>query len=122
MFSRINKKLKAVWSFVRSFNYWQIKHTGLFHAHYYLAANPDITRSPFSAFVHYIYSGWQEGRRPNVFFSPSFYLRQYPELNQKDIEPLLHYQQFGWREGKAPSLLFWPDYYVKQHPPVGDQI
>ncbi len=122
MFSRINKKLKAVWSFVRSFNYWQIKHTGLFHAHYYLAANPDITRSPFSAFVHYIYSGWQEGRRPNVFFSPSFYLRQYPELNQKDIEPLLHYQQFGWREGKAPSLLFWPDYYVKQHPPLGDQI
>ncbi len=126
MLDSIKRKLELIRCFLISLRYLQFQQIGLFHRGYYLACNPDLGLFSRIPLIHYLYVGWKEGRRPNVFFSPSYYLQQCPELVQKRREPLLHYCQKGWLEGKLPSKLFLPDYYTRQQPqltePVGNQL
>ena len=50
-----------------------VKHTSptpYFDSQYYLQTNPDVAKSTFHPFLHYLTYGENEGRKPNIFFVP----------------------------------------------------
>ncbi|MBN1638295.1 MAG: sulfotransferase [Ignavibacteriales bacterium] len=49
-------------------------------------------------FLHYIWHGWKEGRRPNQYFSPKSYLKKHPEIADIWGEPLSHSIRNGWKD------------------------
>ena len=53
--------------------------------------------------LHYVLSGWREGRSPDPRFDASWYLKAYLSPADPSDEPLAHYLQHGWREGLLPS-------------------
>ncbi|MDD3815373.1 MAG: glycosyltransferase [Desulfocapsaceae bacterium] len=94
----------------------------MFDRDYYLLTNPDLTKWTLIPLVHYLRTGWREGRRPNPFFDPLFYIRNYPESAAGKEEPLYHYIREGWRKGYLPSCQFSPDYYLQQAPPITEKV
>ena len=110
------------WFFLTDPRYRDVKKSGLFDGDYYLLMNPDLKKwAPFPL-VHYLRTGWREGRKPNPYFDSLFYLRQYPEIAEGDLAPLDHYIRVGWREGYLPSFYFLPDYYLRQAPLLAEAI
>ncbi len=68
---------------------------------FYRTVYDDIARVGADPFLHYVETGWQEGRDPAPWFSVSGYLERHPEAGGGD--PFLHYLLRGWREGCEPS-------------------
>ena len=50
--------------------------------------------------VHYLSTGWREGRDPGPVFSGEWYLSRYPDVAVAGVNPLVHYLSTGWREGR----------------------
>lgn len=73
-----------------------------FDAGYYLAANPDVRAAGLDPLLHFIQSGWREGRNPSPAFDVAYYLRQCPDVAEAGINPLLHFVWSGAREGRLP--------------------
>lgn len=61
----------------------------LFDDAFYRAENPDVARSGFDPFAHYLEHGWREGRDPAPSFSTLYYKDRY--LARRPANPLLHY-------------------------------
>jgi len=118
----LKQKLISSWLFLTDPRYRGIKRSGLFDGDYYLLMNPDLAKWILFPLVHYLRTGWREGRKPNPFFDPLFYLRQYPEIAEGNVEPLNHYLREGWRHGYMPSFQFFPDYYLRQAPPITEAV
>ena len=116
------QKLISSWFFLTDPRYRGIKRAGLFDGDYYLLMNPDLAKWTLFPLVHYLRTGWREGRKPNPFFDPLFYLRQYPEIAEGNVEPLDHYIREGWRHGYMPSFQFFPDYYLRQAPLITEAV
>jgi glycosyltransferase involved in cell wall biosynthesis len=60
-----------------------------FDAGFYLSRNPDVRAAGIDPFIHYLYSGYREGRDPSPTFDNNFYTRRY--LNGSGVNPLIHY-------------------------------
>lgn len=116
------QKFISAWFFLTDARYRTSKRSGLFDDEYYVVTNPDLARWALFPLVHYLRTGWREGRKPNPFFDPLFYLRQYPEIAEDNVAPLDHYIREGWRKGYKPSYHFSPDYYLRQSPPIIEDI
>jgi glycosyltransferase involved in cell wall biosynthesis len=88
-------------------DYFLIKRSGLFDAHYYLHTYIDVRRADVNPLLHYVTFGWREGRNPSQFFDTNFYLTMNPDVINAGINPLVHYIRFGKKEGrlkKPPTL------------------
>ncbi len=118
----LNQKLMLAWFFLTDPRYRAIQKSALFDRDYYLTTNPDLIKWTLIPLVHYLRTGWREGRRPNPFFDPLFYLRKYPEVSEGNGEPFDHYLRVGWRKGYMPSCQFSPDYYLQQVPIINQVI
>ncbi len=82
-------------------DYLLIKRSRLFDQERYLIENKDVKASGVDPLLHFVRSGWREGRSPNATFSTSFYLNQYPDVAESGMNPLVHYIRFGKKEGRA---------------------
>jgi glycosyltransferase involved in cell wall biosynthesis len=70
---------------------------------YYMAQYPDIAESGIPGILHYICTGYLEGRNPSETFDLRYYMDHYSDVAKSGIHPLLHYALFGAREGRFPS-------------------
>ena len=86
-----------------------------FDAAYYLAQNPDVAAAGVDPYLHYLASGWREGRNPNAWFNTSYYLQQNPDVAAAGVNPLLHYRLSGWHEGRDPSAQFSTRAYLSAY-------
>ena len=118
----LKQKLILAWFFLTDSKFRVIIRSRLFDSQYYLAANPDLIKWTFVPLVHYLRTGWREGRKPNPFFDPLFYLRKNLDIVESNVEPLDHYIRDGWRRGYMPSCYFSPDYYIRQAPPITEAV
>lgn len=74
-----------------------------FDVDYYLQSNPDLGLDAKSdPLLHYLETGWKEGRDPSKGFSTSHYLDANPDVRAANINPFLHYVTSGQKEGRAP--------------------
>ena len=84
-------------------DYYLIKRSGLFDAHYYLLTYKDVRRADINPLIHFVTFGWKEGRNPSQFFDTNYYLDINPDVAQSGINPFVHYLRWGKAEGRSPS-------------------
>jgi glycosyltransferase involved in cell wall biosynthesis len=68
-------------------------------SNYYFARYDDLDRNHIDAALHYVISGWHEGRDPSASFDARFYADSCVGSNGSQLNPLLHYVMFGKKEG-----------------------
>lgn len=91
------RRLKEFW------RRWRAKRE--FDAAYYLLQNPDIAAAGVDPFLHYLRTGWREGRDPTPTFSTSYYLENHPDVVARGVNPFVHYISKGRAEGRRPNAL-----------------
>ena len=50
--------------------------------------------------LHYMYHGFNEGRKPNPNFDGDYYLKTYTDVKNSKLNPLIHYSIYGIKEGR----------------------
>ncbi len=90
----------------------------LFDAEWYLHAYPDVAESGGNPLVHFLTSGWNEGRNPGPYFDTLWYIKQNPDLNESGENPLIHYALKGGFQGRSPSERFDTVYYLDRYEDV----
>jgi hypothetical protein len=89
----------------------------LFDPFYYLGEHQDVALAGTNPLYHYVTTGFEERRRPNLLFEPDFYCAQDGEIRG---DPLLHYAQTGARAGLWPHPLFDGAYYLEKNRDIRD--
>jgi hypothetical protein len=89
----------------RALNGRLIRNSPLFDADWYMARYADVAAAGIDPAVHYLETGWKEGRDPGQSFSTTSYLRLNPDVARANINPLLHFIKFGCSEGRHLSDL-----------------
>ena len=89
--------------------------SGLFDASYYLMNGADVAAAGAEPIEHFYAHGWQEGRRPNLFFDPDWYRSRYLSAERPDYNPLSHYIRQGERDGCKPICFFDPAWYRRAY-------
>ena len=56
-----------------------IRKSGLFDVDYYLHAYPEVERQNLNPIMHYIKTGWHQGKNPSPDFDTAYYLRENKE-------------------------------------------
>ena len=84
---------------------------GLLDLNYYLINGTDVHEAELDPHQHFCHFGWQEGRKPNIYFDPSWYLRTNPDVARMRINPLVHYILEGETAGRRPIVYFDPPWY-----------
>ena len=89
---------------------------GLFDLGWYIQQNPDVILQGLNPILHWLVTGWQQGRDPNPLFDINWYLQHNPDVRQANINPLLHYIQTGASLGRLPHPLFDTRWYLDHNP------
>jgi glycosyltransferase involved in cell wall biosynthesis len=92
-------KLKRLLRAIR--DYYVIKNSGLFDAHYYLTNNSDVRHADINPLKHYVKHGGLEGRNPSSEFDANFYIKDNPDVKEFNVNPLAHYLRHGKKEGRS---------------------
>ncbi|MGN6366217.1 rhamnan synthesis F family protein [Asticcacaulis taihuensis] len=111
----------------RSAGYWRraLKLTGmrarnrirreqLFDHDFYTLNNPDVAISRRDPFLHYLSSGYVEGRSPSALFDTRYYLKSNEDALLSGENPLLHYARLGGDGHRNPHPLFDAKWYTAQ--------
>lgn len=72
-----------------------------FDAGYYLAQNPDVAAAGVDPFVHYMTTGWMEGRNPSAAFDTRDYLAANPDVAAAGSNPLQEFVGDGVAQGRV---------------------
>lgn len=72
--------------------YKAIRNKNLFDDDFYLENYPKVKNSKMDPLLHYMFFGFDEGKKPNKDFDGVFYKNYY---NDVDINPLVHYALYG---------------------------
>lgn len=89
-----------------------IDQSNLFDHDFYLRTYPDVAATSSNPLVHYVTTGWKEGRNPNPAFLSQWYLEAYPDVAESGTIPLVHYLKYGWKEGRNPNPIFDTRWYL----------
>ncbi len=73
----------------------------LFDPDDYRRANPDVASAGLDPLLHFLQSGWREGRNPSRHFDTNRYRDSYPDVAAAQLNPLLHYVRNGVFEGRS---------------------
>lgn len=73
-----------------------------FDTAFYLRKYPDVEQAGVDPLMHFVLSGWKEGRDPNDDFSVNYYLESNPDIKDSGINPFWHYITGGRAEGRNP--------------------
>ncbi|MGB9201661.1 glycosyltransferase, partial [Methanobacterium sp.] len=95
---RNNKGIKN--NLINIKGYRAIKKNNLFDIGYYLKKNPDLRATGKDPFLHYLYHGYKENRKPNPTFDTEYYIKSNLDVQKLDINPLVHYSLYGMKEGR----------------------
>ena len=87
-------------TFINIKAYRTIKKNGLLDTGFYLKNNRDVQLSGRDPLIHYLYYGFEEGRRPNPYFDGNDYLEKHNDVKQSELNPLVHYSLYGINEGR----------------------
>ena len=71
-----------------------------FDLDYYRKQNPDLADAHIDLIMHYVASGWHEGRDPSPNFKTNFYISANPDVRACGINPFFHYICWGRAEGR----------------------
>lgn len=77
-----------------------LRRSALFDRDWYLSRYPDVAAAGIDPVLHYLESGWREGRDPSPGFSTASYLRANGDIARAGVNPLLHYLEYGYSEGR----------------------
>ena len=86
--------------------YHAIKNNELLDIGYYLSCNPDVKLTGEDPIIHYIYHGFNEGRKPNPTFDGEYYLETHSDVKNSNLNPLVHYGLYGINEKRNPMVKF----------------
>ena len=67
---------------------------------FYRAQNPELNFETTEPLVHFLVTGWREGRDPASWFSVADYLADHEDVRREATNPFLHYLLHGRREGR----------------------
>ena len=84
--------------------YHAIKNNDLLDIGYYLSCNPDVKLTGQDPIIHYIYHGFNEGRKPNPTFDGEYYLETHSDVKNSKLNPLVHYGLYGISEKRKPMV------------------
>ena len=79
----------------------EINKLKLFDAEWYLNRYPDVKSKEIDPFLHYLNSGYKEGRWPSENFDTNYYCEQYPDVVKSGLNPLIHYALYGIKENRV---------------------
>jgi GT2 family glycosyltransferase len=102
----------------------------LFSHRFYLAGNPDLTRSRLEqagfagAYDHFLVAGDREFRSGHLFFDPKFYAAAKPGADFSQAGPFAQFLADNCAAGSAVRLscYFDPVWYLETYPEVAAQI
>ena len=77
--------------------YKAIRKNKLFDDDFYLNKYPKVAASGMDPLLHYIFFGFEEGKKPNEEFDGVFYKNHYCDV---EINPLIHYALYGINENR----------------------
>jgi hypothetical protein len=85
--------------------------SGLVDASYYLLNGGDVREAEIDPVLHFCRYGWQEKRKPNIYFDTDWYQSTNPRVVRLGINPLVHYVCEGEAANRRPVPYFDPDWY-----------
>jgi hypothetical protein len=85
--------------------------SGLVDATYYLVNGRDVQEAALDPVLHYCRFGWEERRKPNIYFDTGWYLATNPRVARLGLNPLVHYVCEGEAANRRPVPYFDPDWY-----------
>jgi glycosyltransferase involved in cell wall biosynthesis len=88
-----------------------IRKSGLFDEDYYIQTYPEVKNQNLNPIMHYIQTGWKEGKNPSPDFDTAYYLRENKDIRMGRINPLVHFIQFGRAEDRPPNRSLSKAYY-----------
>jgi hypothetical protein len=89
-----------------------------FDGDFYLANYPDVADLGQNPFLHYMQTGWKQGKNPSAFFGTKYYLDNNVDVRNSGQNPLEHFYTLGWKQGKDPSQFFDTTFYLDHNPGV----
>jgi len=85
--------------------------SGLLDPNYYLINGADVREAALDPAEHFCRHGWQENRKPNIYFNTLWYLQTNPTVARMQVNPLVHYICEGEAAGRRPTVYFDPAWY-----------
>jgi hypothetical protein len=85
--------------------------SGLVDANYYLVNGSDVHEAQLDPVLHFCRFGWQEKRKPNIYFDTGWYLATNPRVVRLGLNPLVHYVCEGEAANRRPVPYFDPEWY-----------
>ena len=95
---------------------YQVLASGLFDVDFYAETYPDVATASTDLFMHYMATGYKEGRVPNLLLDVEYYLAQVPEAEREDLNPLMHFYQRGAAQDLNPNYFFDTAWYKAEYP------
>ena len=86
----------------------------LFDKSWYVKNNKDVDFSKIKPALHYLQTGWKEGRDPSRKFSTQKYLQLNPDVEKAKVNPLLHFEKNGRAECRILPYAGWK-YKIAYH-------
>jgi len=80
--------------------YKAIKKNNLLDLRYYSKNNPNVINLSMDPILHYIYYGFNEGKKPYSTFNGKKYLKTHKDVKNSKLNPLVHYSLYGIKEGR----------------------
>ncbi|MHA1279822.1 MAG: glycosyltransferase family 2 protein, partial [Candidatus Helarchaeota archaeon] len=84
----------------------------MFDESYYKQTYSEIQSVRINPIMHYIKTGWSEGKNPSPDFDTVYYLRENKDIRKAQINPLVHFIQYGQGEGRPPNRSLSKDPYT----------
>ena len=102
----MNLITKLLNSFRNILDFLTISKSGLFDHDYYLRNYSDVHSSKQNPIIHFIKTGWKEGKNPSENFNTLFYLSVNEDVRHENINALVHYIKLGKAENRSPNSSF----------------
>lgn len=88
-----------------------VAESGLIDPNYYLLNAGDVHGARADPVQHYARFGWEEGRKPNLYFDLAWYTATNPDLARLRVNPIVHYILVGEPADRRPVPYFEPRWY-----------
>src|SRR6201999_2944483 len=85
-----------------------VRASGVVDPNYYLINGSDVHEAQLDPVEHFCRYGWQEFRKPNIYFDMHWYLDTNPVVARMKINPVVHYILEGEATGRRPVPYFDP--------------
>lgn len=75
-----------------------------FDPEYYAQTYPEVAQSAPDLFLHFLHTGWRQGKNPNNWFSTAAYLALNDDVRAAGINPFMHYVLYGRKNRRRTEL------------------